>query len=110
MNIYDTANNLAREIKESEEYKSYAQIKEKISKTADKKAKLDEFEKMRYTIQLSAMQGKPENNEQIKTLQEKYATLINDEEIREYFEKEMKFNIMMADINKIISEAVKDVI
>ena len=32
------------------------------------------------------------------------------EEIKKYFDAEMQFNVMIADINKIIAEAVKDVL
>ena len=35
--------------------------------------------------------------------------LIEDEEAKRYFDAETKFNILIADINKIIGEAIKDV-
>lgn len=110
MNIYDTANNLAREIKDSEEYKQYAKIKKVISENKDKKAKLDEFEKIRYSTQLEAMQGKTQDDNLMKQLQDTYMKLIEDEQIKSYFDAEMKFNVMIADVNKIIAEAVKDVL
>ena len=110
MNIYDTANNLAREIKDSNEYKQYAKIKKSISENKDKKSKLEEFEKIRYSTQLEAMQGKTQDENVMKNLQETYMKLIEDEEIKEYFDAEMKFNVMIADVNKIIAEAVKDVL
>ena len=31
-------------------------------------------------------------------------------EIKEYFDLEVKFNVMIADVNKIIAEAVQDVL
>lgn len=110
MNVYDTANNLAREIKESAEYKEYADAKSNISGNPDKNIKLKEFEQLRYETQLSAMQGKPIDDDTSKKLQEQYANLIEDDEIKKYFESEIKFNVMMADVNKIITEAVKDVL
>ncbi len=110
MNVYDTANNLAREIKESPEYKEYADAKSQIANNPDKNIKLKEFEQLRYETQLSAMQGKQIDDESTKKLQEKYAALIEDEEIKQYFESEIKFNVMMADVNKILSEAIKDVL
>ena len=110
MNIYDTANNLAEEIKKSEEYKKYSLIKKEISKDTDKKSKLDEFEKLRYMSQVSAMQGEKHDDKIIDDLQNRYAELIADDKIKEYFEAEMKFNVMIADVNKIIAEAVQDVL
>lgn len=110
MNIYDTANNLAHEIKESSEYKEYAEAKNKISNNPDKNIKLKEFEKLRYETQIAVMQGKEVDSEKTKEMQEQYAKLIEDSEIKKYFETEIKFNVMMADVNKILAEAVKDVL
>ncbi len=58
------------------------------------------------------MQGNNDSElqEQNKLLQEKYAELIQDEKIKEYFEAEMQFNVMLTDVNKIIAEAVRDVL
>lgn len=110
MNIYDTANNLAKEIKDSEEYKKFKELKTSISSNNEKKSKIDEFEKLRYEMQLQTLQGKNQDTSKMTELQTKYTELISDEEIREYFNAEMKFNIMIADVNKIIGDAVKDVI
>lgn len=110
MNIYDTANNLAREIKESNEYLEFARIKKEIASNESKKQALEEFEKLRYETQLQAMQGEKEDIDKINILQEKYMKLIEDEKIKQYFESEMKFNVLIADVNKIIAEAVKDVL
>ena len=39
-----------------------------------------------------------------------YTMLVQDKKIIEYFDLEVKFNIMIADVNKIIAEAIKDVL
>ena len=74
--------------------------------------KIEEFEHLRYNIQVKAMQGNNDSElqEQNKLLQEKYAELIQDEKIKEYFEAEMQFNVMLTDVNKIIAEEVRDVL
>ena len=111
MNIYDTANKLAKEIKESKEYKEYKKLKSHIEENQNKKEKVEEFEKLRYKIQLEAMQGNSSNAEEEKRiLQEKYAELLKDEEIKKYFDAEIQFNVMIADVNRIIAEAIKDVL
>jgi cell fate (sporulation/competence/biofilm development) regulator YlbF (YheA/YmcA/DUF963 family) len=43
-------------------------------------------------------------------LQELYTILVKNDKVKEYFDKEVKFNVMMADVNKIIGEAIRDVI
>ena len=42
-------------------------------------------------------------------MQDLYVELIEDNEAKRYFEAETKFNIVIADVNKIIGEAIRDV-
>ena len=65
---------------------------------------------MRYEVQLLAMQGKEVEEDKNKKLQEMYTILIQNKEIKEYFDLEVKFNVMIADVNKIIAESVQDVL
>ena len=43
-------------------------------------------------------------------LQELYQILIKNPQIKDYFDKEVRFNVMIADVNKIIGESIKDVL
>lgn len=110
MNIYDTANKLAFEIKESEEYKRFKELKEEIKQEEEISKKIHEFEKIRYEVQIASIQGIQGENEKAEELQKMYVELIQNEKVREYFEVELKFNIILTDINKIIGEAVEDVL
>lgn len=109
MNVYDTANRLAGEIKSSEEYLNYKMAKEALNLNKNLKEKMEEFEKLRYTVQLEMMQTGKNDEEKYKEMQEKYAELVENEEAKRYFEAETKFNILIADVNKIIGEAIRDV-
>lgn len=109
MNVYDTANILAREIKQSEEYINYKMAKQALSLNSDLKKKIEEFEKQRYEIQLMVMQTGKQDEEKYKKMQELYMELIELDDAKKYFEAETKFNIVVADINKIIGEAIRDV-
>ena len=110
MTVYDEVNNLAKAIRDSKEYKEYKTIKDELMKTPELKAKVDEFEKIRYEEQLLVMQGEQQSAEKMKKLQELYEILVQNPNIKEYFEKEVRFNVMIADVNKIIGEAIKDVL
>ena len=54
MNVYDTANRLAQEIKASEEYVNYKMAKETLSLKPELKKKIQEFEQARYEAQIIA--------------------------------------------------------
>ncbi len=109
MNVYDTVNRLAQEIKESEEYVNYKMAKETLNLNQELKNKIKEFEEARYDAQLTAMQTGKNDEEKLKKMQDLYASLIENMEAQKYFDAEMKFNILLADVNKIIGDAIKDV-
>lgn len=110
MNVYDTANRLAYEIQQSEEYKEYKKAKDTLMGNPETKKKIEDFEKLRYDVQLMEYTGEEKSEEKNKKLQEMYAILVQDKEIKEYFDLEVKFNVMIADVNKIIAESIKDVL
>ncbi|MGN1352015.1 MAG: YlbF family regulator [Clostridia bacterium] len=110
MYVYDEANNLAKAIQESKEYLEYKKAKESLNQNLELKQKIDEFEKIRYEVQVMAFQGDKESEEKTLKLQEMYNMLVQDAKIKEYFDIEVRFNIMLADVNKIISESVKDLL
>ena len=109
MQVYDTANRLAAEIKQSEEYVNYKTAKQAISLNIDLKNKIQEFEKARYEEQIATMQTGKQDEEKMKKVQDLYVELMENEEARKYFDTELKFNVLIGDINKIIAEAVRDV-
>lgn len=110
MYVYDEANNLAKAIKESREYAEYKKAKDELNNKPEMKEKIDEFEKIRYEVQVMAFQGDKQDEEKQKKLQEMYEILMKEPEIKAFFDIEVRFNIMLADVNKIISESVKDLL
>lgn len=110
MNVYDTANELAGEIKKSEEYVNYKMAKQTLNLNHSLKERMAKFEKLRYEVQLEMMQTGKNNEEKYKQMQNEYAELIEDEEAKRYFDAETKFNVLVADVNKIIGEAIRDVL
>lgn len=110
MEVYDQVNNLARAIKDSKEYKEYKEVKSYLESMPELKKQVDEFEKIRYEEQLLAMQGEKQTDEKMKKLQELYQILVQNPKVKDYFDKEVRFNVLIADVNKIIGEAIKDVL
>lgn len=110
MNIYDTANKLAQELKQSEEYMNYKMAKETLNLKPELKKKIEEFELARYDAQITAMQTGKNDVEKTKKMQQLYVELFEDADAMKYFDAETKFNIVLSDVNKIIGDAIKDVI
>ena len=114
MEIYDTANRLAEEIRNSEQYKKLKESKEKLFSDPEKKHLIEEFEKLKQEVQI--MEIKRENNAEIDEEDKKvkvaklYNVLIENKDIKEYFDYEIEFSRLMTDVNKIIGDAIKDII
>ena len=108
MNVYDTANKLAQEIKQSEEYEKYKLAKEVIEANVQLKNKIDEFEKARYEAQIIALQTGKDDEGKMRHVQELYGELIQNEDASKFFDAEIKFNILIADVNKIIGQVVQE--
>ena len=110
MKVYDLANELAEEIKQSEEYVTYRTAKEAINLNYELKKKIDEFEKARYEAQIIAIQTGKDDEQKMKNVQELYGELIQNEEASKYFDAEIRFNVLIADVNKIIGNVVQELL
>lgn len=108
-NIYDTANKLANEIKESTEYNNYKNARERVMSDPDLKEKINNFEKLRYDMQVLAVEKGEESPEKTEMLKQMYSILVENKDIKDYFDIEVQFNVMVADINKIIAESMEDI-
>lgn len=110
MKVYDLANELAKEIKQSEEYVTYRIAKDSINLNYELKRKIDEFENARYEAQIVALQTGKDDEIKMKHVQELYGELIQNEEASKYFDAEIKFNVLIADVNKIIGNIVQELL
>lgn len=110
MNFYDKVHEMVRALKDTDEYKEYLKLKKTVSENTERKGMLKEFkEKQREAQMLYINSGKP-NEETQKTLENLYSLLIQDDNVRKMFECEMKLDIMLADMQKIVAEGIKDII
>ncbi len=110
MNVYDNANDLAKAIKDSHEYKKLLSAKKDLSGDADAGKMVKDFLGKQAELQLEAMSGKQPDQAKTEQLQKLYELLSMNSKAREYIQCYMRFQMMMEDISKTISEAVKDVV
>ncbi len=114
MEIYDTANRLAEEIRNSKQYKDLKRAKDELMANTEKRQMIIDFEELKKEVQLMEMQRL--NNEPIDEQDKKeklitmYNVLIQNKDIKDYFDYEIAFNQLMVDINKIIGSSIKDVL
>ena len=110
MTVYDTTHELARQLRESREYTEYKEMKDIIYADPKLKEQVEEFEKIKYEMQMLTIQEGKQDEQKMAKLQELYTILLNNKDVKKFFDTQVRFNVMLADVNKIIGEAVKDVL
>ncbi|MCD7974972.1 MAG: YlbF family regulator [Phascolarctobacterium sp.] len=110
MNVYDCANELAKALRESHELLKLKEAKEALDKDGEATKMVDEFLALSQEVELAKYQGKEPDKEKSDKLQKLYSVLALNKDAMEYLNAFMRFQMMMADISKTISEPVKGVI
>ena len=109
MNVYDCANELARAMRESHEFKKLKEANEILDKDPETKKLVNEFLQLSQEIEIAKYQGQEPDKEKTEKLQKLYGVLGLNRDAMEYMNNFMRFQMMMADISKSIQDVVKDV-
>ncbi len=110
MNFYDKVHELVRCFKNTEEYKNYIELKNEIKKDEKDASLVKEFKEKQTKIQMDYINTGKMNEEMQKELENTYSLLIQSENIRKFLEAEIKLNVLLADMQKIMGEGIKEII
>ena len=106
MNVYDQAHQLAKAIKESEEFKRYQSAEDMIKTKPDLDQMIKDFQQKSMEIQLKQMSGEQPDAEDMQKIQQLYSIVAMDPLASNYMQNEMRFSIMMKDVYEILGEAI----
>lgn len=109
MNVYDHAHALAKAIKLSPEYKDFMKCQEGLADDPHAKEMLTNFRKKQWELQKQKISGLEVSPEQEKHLNQIYEVISLNAVVKAYLEKEYLFSVMLADVQKIIGDALQDV-
>lgn len=101
---YDKAHDLARAIKESEEYRAVTDLQAKVDRDKQASRMLDDFRKRQLELQMRQMSGEEISQEEAEQMQRLYETLNLHADIRLLLETERRLFLAMEDIQRIIAE------
>jgi cell fate (sporulation/competence/biofilm development) regulator YlbF (YheA/YmcA/DUF963 family) len=107
-NPYDRAYELAKAIKNSDEWKDFSHWQKVISQTPDELSLLDEFRKKQMEVQMKQMQGGQAAPEELEQLNQTFGRLQGNPSIQKMMEAEQRLTRLMGDINQIIMEPMKE--
>ena len=102
---YASAYRLAKDIRESEEYKTYHELKESVMGEETTAALIREYRKLQVTLQMSAVSGQSADTETMQRFSGISTLLFSKQEVSNFLMAEMRLQQAMADIFKIVTEA-----
>ena len=98
---YSLAHQLARELKNSEEWQTYHQLRETVMGDETQAALIQEYRKLQVNIQMAALSGKSPDNEDMQRFSGITALLYSKPEVSQF----LRLQQTMADLFKILTEA-----
>jgi len=110
MNFYDNINNLANSFKQTDEYKEYMELKTELKTDEKTYNMLKDFKDKQNQIQIDYINGKEMAKETQSEMENLYSILIQNEKCKRILECEMRINVILSDLQKVIGEAVEELV
>ncbi|WP_448588985.1 YlbF family regulator [Thermodesulfobium sp.] len=108
INPYDKAHELAKSIKDSQEYNELLKSIELVKKDENLYKMIKNFFTLRTQIEIEILSGKEEDKEKKESLKRLHELVIAIPEGRRIVESQYRFQQLMGDIYKIIGEAINE--
>ncbi|MDO4282157.1 MAG: YlbF family regulator [Clostridia bacterium] len=109
MNFHDKIHELIKALKETNEYKTFLSLKEEIKKDDVTYEKLKKFKTKQQEHHMKYLEGKEIPENELQQMQDLYAELTKNEACRQLLESEIRINVLLADMQKIIANGIKDI-
>jgi cell fate (sporulation/competence/biofilm development) regulator YlbF (YheA/YmcA/DUF963 family) len=107
MAIYETANKLANEIKNSKEYIQFKKYMREIKNDPESEKLLTEYKMSQAKIQNFILNNPKDQKKILNKLESLQKKVVNNKKINRYLNSEQQFTAMMANINQILAKAVE---
>ncbi|MGX7199820.1 YlbF family regulator [Enterococcus nangangensis] len=107
-NIYDTAHQLERELRDTPEFKTLKEAHEKVTANKESNELFEEFRAFQMMLQEKQMTGAQFSDEDISRGNDLSTRVQADELIAGMMEKERAFSIIVNDLNGIIMAPVSE--
>ena len=104
MNPYDLAHQLAKSMKESEEYREYQRLRESAYEDETNRALLDEYKRLQFRMQAKLASGETMPEEDFQRLQQIGTLLQFNPDVSSYLLAEFRFQRMLSEIFKILAD------
>ncbi len=107
-NIYDTANQVEREIREMDEFKALEQAYAEVKADEEAYKLFKEFQTFQQGLQEKQMRGEEFSEEDAEKAQTLATEVQQAEVINQLMQKEQAFSLIVNDLNRIIMTPIRD--
>lgn len=106
MNVYDEAHNLAKAIKESNEFKEFDSVRKEIDSDKDVSEMIKEMQGLQLELQTAQMSGQQPSEDVMKRIQSLSTMMATKPLAAKFMQAEAAFSVMMNDVFGIIGDAM----
>ena len=110
MNFYDNINNLVSAFKQTNEYTEYKALKEELKKTPETYNMLKDFKDKQAELQMAYINGQEPDKSKQEEMENLYSIVIQNSECRKLLECEMRINVILADLQKSLGDAIEELV
>ena len=110
MSFHDSINELVVSFKDTQEYKEYLQLKQKLKQEDNVYNMLKDFKDKQNQVQISYLNGQDISKEKQEEMENLYSIVIQNDDCRKILECEMKINIILADLQKSMGDAIEELV
>lgn len=108
VNIYDTANELQSQMRETQEFKALEDAFNKMMADKDTFDLFKKFQKAQADAQQKQMQGQKLSDDEIKNVQNLASQVSKKDVVKALMEKEQQMDNMMQQLNKTITAPIQE--
>ena len=105
-NVYDIAHELVRSLRETDQYKDFVDAKKALDANPQISAMMNDFQEKSMEFQTKTMMGEQPDMDALDQIQKLYGIVMSDPLASGYLNAQMALQTIIADIYKIIGEAV----
>lgn len=109
VNIYDTANQLEKDLRELSQYKELKEAHENVKNDEDANDILKEFQNLQQSLYQKQQTGEEVSEEEANNAQALSIKMTANELTMELMEKEQALNALLSEINGIIMKPVQEI-
>ena len=108
VNIYDTANELERQMRETQEYQELKTAFEALQKDSEAYELFKKFQQSQQAAQAKQMAGKDLSEEEIKQVQELAKQVGQKQSVIKLMEVERRVDAMLQQLNQVITKPIQE--